>query len=258
MADSVKIKITGDDSDFMGKLSGIGQKAGGIFKGMMASQIVTKGISMLTSGLKSAIDTGMQFEAAMSQVAAISGATGAELEQLTETAKHYGETTMFSASQAAEALKYMALAGWGTQQSIEALPGVLDLAASSGMDLGRASDAVADYLSAFGMEASQAGYMADLMAHAQSNANTSASQLSDAYGNCASSISESRSSFRNIRTVTGSSATTSQGYFCEIENDAAGPIIDPGPRTDTLTWLPFGNDFCASTRPSSMMPILNA
>lgn len=188
MADSVKIKITGDDSDFMGKLSGIGQKAGGIFKGMMASQIVTKGISMLTSGLKSAIDTGMRFEASMSQVVAISGATGAELELLTETAKHYGETTMFSASQASEALSYMALAGWDAQQSVAALPGVLDLAAASGMDLGRAADAVTDYLSAFGMEASQAGYMADLMAYAQSNANTSASQLSDAYGNCATSM----------------------------------------------------------------------
>lgn len=188
MADSVKIKITGDDKEFQSTLSGIGQKAGSVFKGMMASQIVTKGISLLTNGLKSAINTGMQFEAAMSQVAAISGATGQELELLTETAKHYGETTMFSASQAAEALNYMALAGWDAQQSVDALGGVLSLAAASGMDLGRASDAVTDYLSAFGMQASQSGYMADLMAYAQSNANTSASQLADAYGNCAASM----------------------------------------------------------------------
>ena len=95
---------------------------------------------------------------------------------------------MFSASQAAEALNYMALAGWDAQQSIDALGGVLDLAAASGMDLGAASDAVTDYLSAFGMEASQAGYMADLMAYAQSKANTSAMALADAYGNCASSM----------------------------------------------------------------------
>ena len=188
MADSVKIKITGDDSEFNKSLSGIGQKASSVFKGMMASQIVTKGISMLTNGLRSAINTGMQFEAAMSQVAAISGATGQELELLTETAKRYGETTMFSASQAAEALNYMALAGWDAQQSVDALGGVLDLAAASGMDLGRASDAVTDYLSAFSMEASQAGYMADLMAYAQSKSNTTASMLADAYGNCASSM----------------------------------------------------------------------
>ena len=188
MADSVKIKITGDDSEFSKTLSGIGQKAGSVFKGMMASQIVTKGISLLANGLKSAINTGMQFEAAMSQVAAISGATDAELELLTETAKHYGETTMFSASQAAEALNYMALAGWGANQSVDALGGVLDLAAASGMDLGAASDAVTDYLSAFSMEASQAGYMADLMAYAQARSNTTASMLADAYGNCASSM----------------------------------------------------------------------
>ncbi|MBE5807647.1 MAG: phage tail tape measure protein [Clostridiales bacterium] len=188
MADSVKIKITGDASEFQSTLSGLGNSAKGVFKGMMASQIVTKGFSMLAGGIKSALDTGMQFEAAMSQVAAISGATGAELERLTETAKHYGETTMFSASQAAEALNYMALAGWDADQSIAALGGVLDLAAASGMDLGAASDAVTDYLSAFGMEASQAGYMADLMAYAQARSNTTATMLADAYGNCASSM----------------------------------------------------------------------
>ena len=88
MADSVKIKITGDDKEFQSTLSGIGKKATGIFKGIMASQIVTKGISLLTNGLKSAVTTGMEFEAAMSQVAAISGATGDELERLTEIAKH--------------------------------------------------------------------------------------------------------------------------------------------------------------------------
>lgn len=188
MADSVKIRITGDDKEFLSTLSGIGQKAGSVFKGMMASQIVTKGISMLTNGLMSAINTGMEFEAAMSQVAAISGATDQELALLTETAKHYGETTKFSASQAAEALNYMALAGWNTNQSIDALGGVLNLAAASGMDLGAASDAVTDYLSAFGMEAGKAGYMADLMAYAQSKSNTTASMLADAYGNCASTM----------------------------------------------------------------------
>ena len=195
MADSVKIKITGDSSPFNKELDSLGKKAksaisstGSVLKGMLASQIVTKGVSALANGLKSAIDTGMRFEASMSEVQAISGATGAELEKLTETAKHYGETTMFSASQAAEALKYMALAGWDANQSMDALGGVLNLAASSGMDLGAASDAVTDYLSAFGMEANRAGYMADLMSYAQANANTSASQLADAYGNCASSM----------------------------------------------------------------------
>jgi len=195
MADGVKIRILGDDTDLQQKMDGIEKKAkksasgaSSVFRGMLSSQVITKGISMLVNGLKSAATTGMAFEAAMSQVAAISGATGEELQKLTDTARHYGETTKFTASEAAQALNYMALAGWDANQSTEALGGVLALAAASGMDLARASDAVTDYLSAFGMEASQAGYMADLMAYAQSSANTSASQLADAYGNCASSM----------------------------------------------------------------------
>ena len=188
MADSIVIKLTGDDSEFQKTLSRVGDKASSIFKGMMASQIVTKGFSMLADGIKSAISTNMQFEATMSEVQAISGATAADFERLQKTAQEYGATTAFTASEAGEALKYMALAGWDAQQSIDALGGVLNLAAASGMDLGAASDAVTDYLSAFGMEASQAGYMADLMAYAQANANTSAAQLADAYGNCAASM----------------------------------------------------------------------
>lgn len=188
MADSVKIRITGDDRGFRDTLSGLGQTASSVFKGMMRSQIVTRGFSMMTGSLRNAVDTGMQFGSAMSQVAAISGATGAELDFLTETAKRYGETTMFSASQAAEALNYMALAGWDTNQSIEALPGVLDMAAASGMGLAAASDAVTDYISAFGLEAKDATYMADAMAKAQATANTSAQQLSEAWGNSAASM----------------------------------------------------------------------
>ena len=90
MADSVKIRITGDDSEFSKTLSGLGSKAGSVFKGMMASQIVTEGISMLTNGLRSAINTGMQFEASMSQVAESSGKTDAAMMKLTRTAKGYG------------------------------------------------------------------------------------------------------------------------------------------------------------------------
>lgn len=195
MPDSVKIRITGDASQFNKEVSGLGARvknaaagAGSVLKGMLASQVITRGVSMLTNGIRSAINTGMEFEAAMSQVAAISGATAEELEKLTETARYYGETTKFTASQAAEALNYMALAGWDATQSMDALPGVLSLAAASGMELGAASDAVTDFISAFGMEAADAAYMSDLMAYAQSNANTSASQLADAYGNCASSM----------------------------------------------------------------------
>lgn len=188
MADSIKIRISGDDSQFRSTLTGLGNTATSVFKGMFASQVITKGFNMLANGLKDALSTGMQFESAMSQVAAISGATGAEFDALAQAAKDAGAATMFSASEAASALKYMALAGWDANQSISALGGVLDLAAASGMDLGTASDYVTDYLSAFGMQADQSDYLADMMVYANNKANTSAEQLGQAYSTCATNM----------------------------------------------------------------------
>lgn len=130
------------------------------------------------------VKTAADFESSMSNVQALSGATGSELEQLSNLAKEMGSTTQFSASQCADALGYMALAGWDTSQSMAALPGVLNLAAASGMDLASASDAVTDILSAFGMSAADAGAAADQFAYAQANANTSADQLTEAMANC--------------------------------------------------------------------------
>lgn len=150
-----------------------------------AFDAVTEGLSKLGSGV---INTGMQFEAAMSEVSAISGATGDDLALLEKTARDFGSTTQFSASEAADALKYMSLAGWDANQSASALGGVLDLAAASGMELGQASDLVTDYLSAFGMEAQQSAYFADMLAHAQSNSNTTAAELGEAYKNCAANL----------------------------------------------------------------------
>lgn len=150
-----------------------------------AFDAVTEGLSKLGSGV---IDTGMQFEAAMSEVSAISGATGDDLALLEKTARDFGSTTQFSASEAADALKYMSLAGWDANQSASALDGVLDLAAASGMELGQASDLVTDYLSAFGMEAQQSAYFADMLAYAQSNSNTTAAALGEAYKNCAANL----------------------------------------------------------------------
>ena len=134
-----------------------------------------------TASIKTAAD----FESSMSNVQALSGATGSELEQLSNLAKEMGATTQFSASEAADALGYMALAGWDTQQSMDALPGVLNLAAASGMGLAEASDLVTDYLSAFGEEADQAGRMADVLSYAQANSNTTTAGLGEAFKNCA-------------------------------------------------------------------------
>ena len=162
-----------------------------VTKGVLAN-LVTHGIEKAASGLKnlagSIIDTGQEFSSTMGEVQALSGASGEELQKLEDTAREYGKTTVFSATESAEALKYMALAGWDTEQSTSALGGVLDLAAASGMDLAAASDMVTDYMSAFGMEAEKSAYFADLLAYSQANSNTSAEQLGEAYKNCAANL----------------------------------------------------------------------
>ena len=128
-----------------------------------------------------AIKIGSDFEAAMSKVQAISGATGDELETLSDKAKEMGSTTKFSASQSAEALQYMAMAGWDTTQMLEGLSGVMMLAAASGESLGVVSDIVTDAMTAFGMEASQAGDFADLLANTASNANTNVALMGETF-----------------------------------------------------------------------------
>ena len=134
------------------------------------------------------IELGKNYTSVMSEVDAISGASSSDLAMMEDTARQYGATTVFSASEAAEALKYMSLAGWDAQQSTSALGGVLNLAAASGMGLGEASDMVTDYLSAFGMEANKSTYFADMLAYAQSNSNTTAAQLGEAYKNSAANM----------------------------------------------------------------------
>ena len=134
------------------------------------------------------VELGKNYTSVMSEVEAISGASSSDLAMMEGAAREYGATTVFSASEAAEALKYMSLAGWDAQQSTSALGGVLNLAAASGMGLGEASDMVTDYLSAFGMEASKSTYFADMLAYAQSNSNTTAAQLGEAYKNSAANM----------------------------------------------------------------------
>lgn len=147
---------------------------------------LTAGITVPVMALgKQAIELGSNFSSAMSKVKGLSGATEEEFKQLSETAREMGASTIYSATDAADALGYMALAGWDAKQSMDAIPGVLSLAAASGMDLAQASDMVTDYLSAFGESADQAGRMADVLAYAQGNSNTSTEQLGDAFKNCA-------------------------------------------------------------------------
>ena len=145
-----------------------------------------------------AVKVGSGFESAMSQTQAIFGITDKmsdEYKKLEETAREYGKTTQYSASESADALKYMALAGWDVEQATSALPGVLNLAAAAGMDLAQASDMVTDYMSAFGIEADKSAYFADVLAYAQNNANTTVDQLGQAFQNCAANMNASGQDF---------------------------------------------------------------
>lgn len=185
-------KNAGDDFD-------AAAVAVGSFIGNLALDVLREAVGVLKDMAMSVLDTGMAFSSSMSEVGAISGATGEELAQLEETARKYGATTTFSASEAADALKYMALAGWDVQQSTDGLPGILSLAAASGMDLAAASDMVTDYLSAFGLEASDSARFADMLAYAQSNANTTAEGLGEAYKNSAAMLNAAG---QDVETVT--------------------------------------------------------
>lgn len=156
------------------------------------------------------VSIGRDFTSMMSEVQAISGASQEEFATLQQTAREYGAITVFSATEAAEALKYMSLAGWDADQSSSALGGVLNLAAASGMGLGQASDMVTDYLSAFGMEASKATYFADMLSYAQSNSNTTAEQLGEAYRNSAANLNAAG---QDVETTTSLlEAMANQGY----------------------------------------------
>lgn len=176
----------------------------------LASQAISAAASAVKNFASDVLQLGQDFQATMSEVGALSGASAQDLERLEETARQFGATTVFSATEAAEALKYMSLAGWSTEQQIDALGGVLDLAASSGMELGAASDMVTDYLSAFAMEANQSAYFADLLAYAQANSNTSATQLGEAYRNCAANLNAAG---QDVETVTALlEGMANQGY----------------------------------------------
>lgn len=170
------------------KISSVWQKVSDAIIRQVAVKAFDAVINASKKLTSTVVNTGMSFEKSMSEVAAITGATGSELDLLEQTARDFGASTMFSASEAADALKYMGLAGWNANQATSALGGVLDLAAASGMDLAAASDMVTDYLSAFSMEAEQSGYFADLLTYAQTNANTTAEQLGEAYKNCAANM----------------------------------------------------------------------
>ena len=171
----------------LASLSSMAAAAGNGFK-----NITGKAIDGIKTGFKAAgvaaagfgaysIKAGADFDAAMSEVQAISGASGDQLDALRNKAKEMGATTKFSASQSAEALKYMGMAGWKSQEMIDGLPGIMNLAAASGEDLGTTSDIVTDALSAFGLTAKDTSEFVDVLAAASTNSNTNVSMLGESF-----------------------------------------------------------------------------
>lgn len=161
------------DLDNSGVKSGLSRLKGTVAKGVAALGIGTM--------LKKAVDVGSSFESAMSEVKAISGATGENFEKLTDKAKEMGATTKFSATESAEALKYMAMAGWETEQMTDGLAGVMNLAAASGENLGTVSDIVTDAMTAFGLEAKESSHFADVLAKASSSSNTNVGLMGETF-----------------------------------------------------------------------------
>lgn len=160
-------------------LQSVGDKVSDVGKKLLP---VTGAVTVLgTAAVKTAAD----FDAAMSQVAAVSGATGEDLEALREKAREMGSKTKFSASEAAEAMNYMAMAGWKTSDMLEGIEGIMNLAAASGEELSTTSDIVTDALTAFGLTAKDSGHFADILAAASSNANTNVSMMGETFKYCA-------------------------------------------------------------------------
>ena len=168
-----KIGATGEKLQTVGdKISSVGQKL------LPVTGVVT---GLGTAAVKTAAD----FDSAMSKVAAVSGATGSDFDNLRDKAREMGAKTKFSATEAADAMNYMAMAGWKTEDMLSGIEGVMYLAAESGEDLALTSDIVTDSLTAFGLSAEDSGHFADVLAAASSNANTNVSMMGETFKYCA-------------------------------------------------------------------------
>ena len=194
-----KLKDASDAADDLDQSFEKAEKGGlasfAVAIGNLAANLISAAISKMKDIVSNTIEVGKTFEKSMSNVQAISGATADEMQLLNDTAKEFGSSTQFSASEAADALGYMALAGWDAKTSASALGGVLDLAAASGMELAGASDMVTDYMSAFNITADKSAYFADVLAYAQGNANTTAAGLGEAFKNCAANLNAAGQDF---------------------------------------------------------------
>lgn len=204
---TLKFDTSIDSKGFQSGIDGIGSIAE---KGLKATGAILAGTATAIGAIGAAsVKVGSDFEASMSKVAAISGATGDDLKALTDKAKEMGATTKFSASESADALQYMAMAGWKTEDMLNGLEGIMNLAAASGEDLATTSDIVTDALTAFGLSAEDSTHFADVLAQASSNANTNVGMMGE--------------TFKYVATVAGA-----LGYTAEDTALAIGLMANSG------------------------------
>ena len=148
---------------------------------VLLGNMLTEVVSQAKNAAGAVLDIGMNFESGMSKVQAISGASGEDLAALTDKAKEMGAKTKFSATESAEAMQYMAMAGWKTGDMLNGIEGIMNLAAASGEDLATTSDIVTDALTAFGLSAQDSTHFADVLAQASSNANTNVGMMGETF-----------------------------------------------------------------------------
>lgn len=173
-------------STALAKIDEAGKKIGAFGDSVTSAGKAVMPASMAVAGLgAAAVKTAADFDSSMSKVAAVSGATGDDLDALRDKAREMGAKTKFSASEAADAMNYMAMAGWKTEDMLEGIEGIMNLAAASGEDLATTSDIVTDALTAFGLSAQDSGHFADILAAASSNANTNVSMMGETFKYCA-------------------------------------------------------------------------
>ena len=158
-----------------------GLAAIGVALGNLAADLIASAVNKLKEFVTQTIEVGKAFDTSMSQVGAVSGATAEDMELLRDKAKEMGSSTKFTASEAADAMNYMAMAGWKTEDMLGGIDGIMNLAAASGSDLATTSDIVTDALTAMGYSAKDSGELADVMAAASSNANTNVELLGESF-----------------------------------------------------------------------------
>ena len=211
----ITIELDADTSALVKKLDGVSRQIGNIGKSFeRVGSSLTQNVTVpIAAGFGAAIKTAADFDAQMSKVKAISGATGDEFAQLESKAREMGKQTKYSATESGEAFEYMAMAGWKTEDMLNGIEGIMSLAAASGEELGTTSDIVTDALTAFGLSASDAGRFSDILASAATNANTNVSMMGQ--------------SFKYVAPVAGS-----LGYSVEDVAIALGLMANSGIKAD--------------------------